>query len=98
MVTAEWAGTARSELPWCRQSVHERMAHTVRDDDPARASVLAVNHTTVDLPSRTVTWRGELDLRSDPTHLHYRYRRQLHEDGRLLRERTWEERIARDHQ
>lgn len=97
-VTAEWSGTAHLELPGCRQSVHERMAFTVRDDDPAHASALGVNETTVELPERTLTWRGELDLRSDPTHLDYRYRRRLREDGRLLRERTWEERIPRDHQ
>jgi predicted acyl esterase len=96
--TIEWAGACRYELPFATQDVEERMAYRVRNDDPADASVTAVNVTTVEQPGRRIVWRGTLEIASDATHFDYRYRRELKENDRSIREREWRRRIPRDHQ
>ena len=52
---------------------------------------------TIEAASRTLVWRGDLELSGDADSLRYRYRRQLWRDGELVRERTWDELIPRDH-
>ncbi len=52
----------------------------------------------VELPGRTLIWDAELTFRSDQQNFFYVYRRRLTENGRLVREKTWRETIARDHQ
>jgi hypothetical protein len=37
-------------------------------------------------------------VRSDKTNFYYLLARQLHENGKLIRERKWQEAIPRDHQ
>jgi predicted acyl esterase len=94
----EWDGQYRTELPWSTQVVKERMAYRVHDDRPEDASVRGEAETLVELKGRTLVWRCRLDLSSDATHLDYRFRRELLENGRMLREREWQERIPRDFQ
>jgi predicted acyl esterase len=96
--TLQWAGTCRYVLPFATQEVEERMAYRVRTEDPADASVTAVNVTTVEQPGRRIVWRGALEITSDATHFDYRYRRELEENDRPIREREWKRRIPRDHQ
>ncbi len=50
------------------------------------------------LPGRSLRWRGVIDLSSDETTFLYRYTRELTENGEVIRTRTWEERVPRDHQ
>ena len=54
--------------------------------------------TEVELPGRALRWRGAIDLSSDETTFLYRYTRELTENGEVVRTRTWEERVPRDHQ
>jgi len=96
--TLQWAGTCRYELPFAIEEVEERMAYRVRTDDPADASVNAVNVTTVEQQGRRILWRGTLQITSDATHFDYRYRRELEENDRPIRKREWTRRIPRDHQ
>jgi hypothetical protein len=52
----------------------------------------------VRLPGRVLSWKAVLELFGDHERFRYRLRRVLSEDGRVVRERTWEEAIPRDHQ
>lgn len=96
--TASWEGRSEAWFPWGRQNLMERLVFQADDQDPASSSARGEGRAVVRLEGRTLTWSVDLDLRSDATHFHYRYRRRLHQDGSLLRERHWEESIPRDHQ
>jgi hypothetical protein len=76
----------------------ERLAFQADDEAPARASVHGEAETVVRLEARILVWRSALEIASDPTHFHYRYRRRLEENGNPIRERSWAESIPRDHQ
>jgi uncharacterized protein len=94
----EWSGQYRTELPWSTQVVKEAMSYRVHDDHPEAASIRGNAETVIELEERSLVWRCRLDLSSDATHFDYRFRRELLENGRKVREREWEERIPRDHQ
>jgi transposase len=98
LARASWVGRSKAGFPWGRQDFLERLAFEVGDDAPARASARGEAETVVSLDKRTLLWRSDLELRSDGEAFHYRYRRELHENGRPIRERRWEERFPRDHQ
>jgi hypothetical protein len=95
---ASWEGRSEAWFPWGRQEFMERLRFEANDDDPARASALGEAETVVSLDSRRLVWRSRLELASDPTAFHYRFRRELEEDGRPIREREWEATFPRDHQ
>lgn len=95
---ASWEGRSAAWFPWGRQDFLERLAFEADDDDPARASARGEAATVVSLQGRRVVWRSELELRSDPAAFHYRYRRELEENGGVIRHRRWKESIPRDHQ
>jgi uncharacterized protein len=95
---ATWEGRSEAWFPWGRQEFMERLRFEANDDDPARTSALGEAETVVSLESRRLVWRSRLELTSDPTAFHYRYRRELEEDGRPIREREWEATFPRDHQ
>jgi tRNA G46 methylase TrmB len=50
----------------------------------------------VDLPNRKLRWEAELEFRSDMEAYHYDYVRRVFENGKLLREKRWNERFPRD--
>jgi hypothetical protein len=43
-------------------------------------------------------WRDVLDLSSDKANFYYHFTRVLLENGKKVREKTWDESIPRDHQ
>jgi putative CocE/NonD family hydrolase len=96
--TARWEGRSAAWFPWGRQEFMERLAFEADDLDPATASVRGEAETMVQLEGRRLVWRAELGLTSDATRFHYRFRRTLEENGRQIRERSWEESVPRDHQ
>jgi hypothetical protein len=53
---------------------------------------------TVELEDRTLTWEANLLFRSDLENFYYTYTRRLLQDGKLIREKHWEDTIPRDHQ
>jgi uncharacterized protein len=95
---AFWRGEEERRFPWGRMRSIEYLRFKVSDHRPDRAAALGEGDLDVTLPGRTVTWRTRLSLRSDFERFHYRFRRILAEDGRVIRERTWNESIPRDHQ
>jgi predicted acyl esterase len=96
--TVEWAGSYRTELPWSMQVVKEGMTHRVDHRHPEAASVTGETETEIRIGGRLLVWRGHMEVSSDATHFLYRFRRELLEDGTLVRERDWTDRIPRDHQ
>jgi len=78
--------------------VKKGMSYRIEDDHPETAAVSGVAETDIEFDGRTQTWRCRLEVSSDATHFLYRFRREVLENGRSVREREWEERIPRDHQ
>lgn len=93
----EWSGTSVTEYPWGRTEHSEALTYEAQDARPDRASLHGEARITIHLEDRTLTWRVLLDLSSDVDSSFYGHRRELHKDGLLMREKTWEEAIPRDH-
>ncbi len=98
--TVEWRGSGMTEYPWGRLTDAERLTYDVADDlgGNGASSISGLAETTIVLRDRVLVWRAVLDLRSDTKNFYYRLRRELLRDGALLREKTWEETLPRDHQ
>jgi putative CocE/NonD family hydrolase len=93
-----WSGEDSGEYPWGRTKDYEKMTFVVQDSDPAVSNVHADASTTVLLRGRTLVWSVVLNLRSDAKNFYYHFERHLTENGKPLRNKTWDEAIPRDHQ
>ena len=93
-----WEGKTAVDYPWGRFDHSEKLTYMVDDPHPEAASVEGESIYVQRAGKRTLTWHGHLQLTSDRTAFHYRYTRELSVDGKLLRTRSWEESIPRDHQ
>jgi hypothetical protein len=87
-----------SRYPWGTERFEETIEHKTSDDHPEATSVLGTYRTTVELEDRTLTWESEMSFRSDLENFYYEYTRRLLKDGKLLREKNWDDTIPRDHQ
>jgi putative CocE/NonD family hydrolase len=87
-----------TEFPWGRQRFEETIVHETEDERPEATSVRGRYRSTVELKDRTLVWECDIHFRSDRANFHYTGTRRLLQDGRLLREKTWEDTIPRDHQ
>jgi uncharacterized protein len=86
------------EFPWGRQRFDETIVHETEDEHPETTSVRGTYRSTVELKDRTLTWECDIHFRSDRTSFHYTGTRRLRQDGRLVREKTWNDTIPRDFQ
>jgi len=93
-----WSGEDAGHFPWGNTKDYEQMSYVVQDSDPAVSTVHADASTTVLLPSRILVWSVVLDLRSDAKNFYYHFERRLTENGALIRKKSWDETIPRDHQ
>ncbi|MGB8800274.1 MAG: CocE/NonD family hydrolase C-terminal non-catalytic domain-containing protein, partial [Candidatus Acidiferrales bacterium] len=93
-----WSGNDSSKYPWGQLKDHEQMSYVVADAKPAISEVHGEGSTTIELPGRTLVWSVVLNLRSDAQNFYYHFERHLTENGKPLRDKTWEETIPRDHQ
>jgi hypothetical protein len=91
-----WRGTDGSEYPWGRVVDEEYLRYEVADDRPAEACARGEARTEVHLPERLLIFSSVLELDGDAESLRYRFRRELRQDGALIRERSWERRYRRD--
>jgi uncharacterized protein len=87
-----------TRYPWGTERYTETITHEARDEYPEATSVRGEHSTTVTLGNRVLTWEARLSFRSDRRNFYYTYTRRLLQDGTLLREKTWEDTIPRDHQ
>ena len=87
-----------SRYPWGTERFEETIVHDASDDHPEATSVRGEHRTTVELADRTLVWESLTSLSSDRESFTYRCTRRLLRDGALVREKTWEDVIPRDHQ
>jgi hypothetical protein len=83
------------KYPWGVHHNVESITSKVSDDNPANASVQSTYVISVELENRTLKWTGILDFTSDEKTFFYRYKRILEENGKVIKEKEWEEDIPR---
>ena len=93
-----WKGKTEETYPWGKETDFEEITYEVDDNHPESNSVQGEAAIVMALKDRTLTWRGHLSLTSDARNFYYKYVREFDRDGKLLRQKTWDETVARDHQ
>ncbi len=91
-----WRGTTTTEFGWGRVTDEEYLRYEVTDDRPASAAAHGEARTEIHLDGRLLIVTSVLDLDGDSESLRYRFRRELRENGVLIRERSWARRYRRD--
>jgi uncharacterized protein len=91
-----WRGTTTTEFGWGRVTDEEYLRYEVADDRPDLASAHGEARTEIHLDRRLLIVTSVLDLDGDSESLRYRFRRELRENGMLVRERSWTRRYPRD--
>jgi predicted acyl esterase len=93
-----WSGKSSEEYPWGKETDLEKLTYWADDNHPETSSILGEADTTIVLQDRVLLWRGRLNLSSDATNFYYKYTRELLKDGQMVKTKTWEEIVPRDHQ
>lgn len=96
--TVTWQGAAAASYPWGRFDHSEKLTYDIDDAHPDTARVQGDSEYIQAAKDHVLIWRGRLDVSSDAQTFHYKYTRTLLRDGVVIRTRTWEEPIPRDHQ
>jgi len=96
--TVKATNASASRFPWGTERYRETIAHETNDNHPEATSVMGTYQMTVDLDDRTLAWESEMSFRSDLENFYYEYTRRLLRDGAVVREKSWEDTIPRDHQ
>ncbi|HET9407425.1 MAG TPA: CocE/NonD family hydrolase [Candidatus Sulfotelmatobacter sp.] len=93
-----WRGSDGTQYPWGKRTHHEQLTYDVEDAHPETNVVVGDSDTTFELKDRTLLYRGHLEMRSDQQNFYYSYRRELSQNGAVIRAKSWRETIPRDHQ
>jgi predicted acyl esterase len=96
--TVTWKGTTAVSYPWGRFDHSEKLTYDVDDAHPDVARVQGDSEYIQAVKNHVLTWRGRLDVSSDAQTFFYKYTRTLLRDGVVIRTKTWEAPIPRDHQ
>jgi uncharacterized protein len=96
--TVIWKGTTAVSYPWGRFDHSEKLTYDIDDAHPDMARVQGDSEYIQAVKDHVLTWRGRLDVSSDARTFFYKYTRTLLRDGVVIRTKTWEEPIPRDHQ
>jgi len=96
--TVKATNSSGSRYPWGTERFAETIEHQTSDDHPEVTSVVGTYRMSVELEDRTLTWESKMSFRSDLENFHYDYTRRLSKDGKIIRERSWEDTIPRDYQ
>jgi predicted acyl esterase len=96
--TVIWKGTTAVSYPWGRFDHSEKLTYDVDDTHPEVARVQGDSEYIQAVKDHVLTWRGRLDVSSDAQTFFYKYTRTLLRDDVVIRTKTWEEPIPRDHQ
>ncbi len=96
--TVIWKGTTAVSYPWGRFDHSEKLTYDIDDAHPDIARVQGDSEYIQAVKDHELTWRGRLDVSSDAQTFFYKYTRTLLRDGVIIRTKTWEEPIPRDHQ
>jgi len=93
-----WKGKEGSDYPWGKETDFENLTYEIADAHPEKMTVQGEAETTIALKDRVLVWRGHLSVTSDAKNFYYKYTRELLKDGTLVKTKTWEETVPRDHQ
>jgi putative CocE/NonD family hydrolase len=96
--TVVWQGKSAANYAWGSADNAERLTYNVDDARPDTASVQGDSEYQQRVSGHALSWRGHLDVSSDVHTFFYKYTRTLLRDGQVVRTKTWEEQIPRDHQ
>jgi uncharacterized protein len=96
--TVHWKGEEGGKYPWGTERDYENLTYNADDAHPETSSVRGEAETVFALKGRTLTWRGHLLVTTDQKNFYYKYTRELLKDGTMIKSKTWQETIARDHQ
>jgi uncharacterized protein len=96
--TVRWKGKDSYEYPWGKQEDFENLTYDVDDAHPETCSVRGEAESIFTLKGRTLIWRGHLLVTTDQKNFYYKYTRELVKDGQMMKSKTWQETIPRDHQ
>jgi hypothetical protein len=96
--TVVWKGKVAVSYPWGRFDHTEKLTYDVEDAHPETARVTGDSDYIQAVKDHVLEWRGRLEVSSDAHTFFYKYTRTLSKDGAVIRTRTWEEPIPRDHQ
>ena len=90
--------TGATQYPWGKSTYREKITHQTQDDQPELTSMTGEHRITNELEDRTLTWEGKFLFQSDLENFYYTYTRRLLKDGKLVREKTWNDTLPRDFQ
>ena len=93
-----WNGKSEETYPWGKETDTEALTYEADDNHPEISSVHGEAEIAMSLKDRTLSWKGHLTLTSDAKNFYYKYVRELYQDGKLVKDKTWEETVPRDHQ
>lgn len=93
-----WHSDSQAQFPWGKQDYHEELSYTAADEHPEISSFSGEAETKVELKGRVVLFKSNVELHSDAKNFYYHYERDLLENGRVIRTKTWNDTIPRDHQ
>lgn len=96
--TVHWKGKDGYEYPWGTQNDFESLTYEGDDAHPETCSVRGEAESVFALKGRTLVWRGHLLVTTDQKNFCYKYTRELLKDGQMIKSKTWQETIPRDHQ
>jgi hypothetical protein len=96
--TVHWKGKDGYEYPWGKQDDFENLTYDADDAHPETCSVRGEAESIFTLKGRTLIWRGYLLVTTDQKNFYYKYTRELLKDGQMIKSKTWQETIPRDHQ
>jgi uncharacterized protein len=96
--TVRWNGKSEETYPWGKETDLEALTYETDDNHPESSAVHGEAEIVMASKDKTLTWRGHLTLTSDAKNFYYKYVRELYQDGKILKQKTWEETVARDHQ
>lgn len=97
-VVATATNSGATRYPWGTETYHESIEHKTSDKHPENTSMTGTHRMEVKLEGRTLLWEGNLSFTSDLKNFYYKYTRKISENGELVREKSWQETIRRDHQ
>lgn len=96
--TVEWRGGSSDDYPWGHEETRELMLYRADDLHPEKSSVHGEVEMSIGLKERALLWRGILDTRSDTENFYVQYKRELLENGKIIRGRLWQATVPRDGQ
>jgi len=84
--------------PWGEQRYTEKFTHQAENGQPEKASVRGDYAIEVKLPDRMLRWESVVIFSSDRERFRYQGTRKVFENGKLVREKSWDQAIPRDFQ